>query len=217
MQSGLANDIRVVPAALAIGQIVIFDRPVQPASRGGGAPATAQELIKAIAERRDRSAFVALFEMFGPRVKSFLMRQGADPETAEELMQDVMLTVWRRVEQYDPDKAAVSTWVFTIARNRRIDCFRRERRPEFDPQDPAFVPEQEKPADQIYDAERRNERLHAAVTQLPPEQEHLLRLAYFDDKSHSTIADELALPLGTVKSRLRLAMSKLRTTLEAQE
>lgn len=171
----------------------------------------------AVAERRDRAAFVRLFEQFGPRVRAYLMRQGADRASADDLVQDVMLTVWRRAAQFDRTKATVSTWVFTIARNRRIDGLRRTKRPEIDPQDPVLVRDPDDPADQVVDAAQRGRLLHAAVAQLPDEQARLLRLAYFEDKSHSAIADELDLPLGTVKSRLRLAIAKLRAALETVE
>ncbi len=182
-----------------------------------GAEASPEELMAAVAERRDREAFVQLFELFGPRVKAYLVRQGADWNAAEDLTQDVMLTVWRRANLFDRSKAGVSTWVFTIARNRRIDSLRRARRPEIDADDPALVPDPDDSADDVVHAAQRRERLHAAVAQLPEEQAELLRLAYFEDKSHSLIADELSLPLGTVKSRLRLAMVKLRAALETLE
>jgi RNA polymerase sigma factor (sigma-70 family) len=184
---------------------------------GPGAETTAEDLMVAVAERRDRAAFVRLFEQFGPRVRAYLMRQGADRTSAEDLVQDVMLTVWRRAAQFDRSKATVSTWVFTIARNRRIDGLRRAKRPEIDPQDPVLMREPDDPADQVVDAAQRGRLLHAAVAQLPDEQARLLRLAYFEDKSHSAIAVELDLPLGTVKSRLRLAIAKLRAALETVE
>ena len=187
---------------------------IEPTIQDVRAEASPEDLMAAIADRRDRLAFVRLFELFGPRVKAYLIRQGADRATAEDLVQDVMLTVWRRAAQFDRSKATFSTWVFTIARNRRIDGLRRASRPEIDPDDPAFVREPDDPADQVVDAAQRSERLHAAVAELPEEQGKLLRLAYFEDKSHSVIAEELGLPLGTVKSRLRLAMSKLRAALE---
>ena len=173
--------------------------------------------MAAVAERRDRTAFVSLFEHFAPRVKAYLIRLGADHAAAEDLVQDVMLIVWNRAHQYDRTKAATSTWIFTIARNRRIDVLRRERRPEIDPNDPLLVPSQDKPADQTLEADRDARDLKAAVATLPKEQSTLLRMAYFEDKSHSVIADELAVPLGTVKSRLRLAMGKLRGALKERE
>ena len=191
--------------------------PVDTAIETGPAEASPEDLMAAIADRQDRAAFMRLFEQFGPRVRAYLMRQGADRSTAEDLVQDVMLTVWRRAAQFDRSKATVSTWVFTIARNRRIDGLRRASRPEIDPEDPALVREPEAPADDLVDAGQRARRLHEAVAELPDEQGKLLRLAYFEDKSHSVIAEELNLPLGTVKSRLRLAMAKLRSALETLE
>jgi len=221
--SALASEM---PTPLAKTRLALVVMPLVPVQRGmqsetsplgPGAGATAEDLMIAVAERRDRAAFVRLFEQFGPRVKAYLMRQGADRANAEDLAQDVMLTVWRRAAQFDRSKATFSTWVFTIARNRRIDGLRRVKRPEIDPQDPVLVREPDDPADQVVDAAERGRLLHAAVAQLPDEQERLLRLAYFEDKSHSAIAEELDLPLGTVKSRLRLAIGKLRAALETLE
>ncbi len=200
-------------ASLLLGAVLLNNKqPAMPADADQAL--TPEDLMHAIATRRDRTAFVELFRQLGPRVKAFLMRQGADRESAEDVTQEVMLTVWRRAEQYDRSKAAVSTWVFTIARNRRIDSLRRGRRPEIDPDDPALVPEPLRAADDVVDLAQQGRLLHEAVAQLPDEQEHLLRMAYFEDKSHSMIAEELDLPLGTVKSRLRLAMAKLRHALE---
>ena len=226
MLNALAIETQAPHAALAAAKAMLVVRPALPLQRvmraettseEPGAEASAEELMTAVAERRDRKAFVRLFELFGPRIKGYLMRQGADRSSAEDLVQDVMLTVWRRAAQFDRNKAAVSTWVFTIARNRRIDTLRRARRPEIDPEDPALVREPDDPADRVVEAAQRRECLHAAVAALPEDQAKLLRLAYFADKSHSVIAAELALPLGTVKSRLRLAMGKLRAALETME
>jgi RNA polymerase sigma-70 factor (ECF subfamily) len=177
-------------------------------------PAKAADLLEALAAGPDRQAFKRLFAYFAPRVKSYLRRLGAEDQRADELAQEVMLTVWRRAQLYDRRQAGASTWIFTIARNKRIDAIRRDRRPELDPDDPAVVPEPEMPADQKVEASQRQELLRAAVQRLPEEQARLLRLSYFEDKSHSTIAEELDLPLGTVKSRLRLALSRLKTLLE---
>ena len=209
----MANAVLVAPPVLPLQRVM----RTEITSQEPGAADCAEALMAAVAERRDRTAFVRLFEMFGPRVKAYLMRQGADRHTAEDLAQDVMLTVWRRAAQFDRSKAGVSTWVFTIARNRRIDGLRRTRRPEIDPQDPLLVRDPDDPADQVVESAQRRARLHAAVAELPEEQGQLLRLAYFEDKSHSIIAEELSLPLGTVKSRLRLAMAKLRAALGTME
>lgn len=169
--------------------------------------------MTAVARHRDKASFGELFDHFGPRVKSYLRRLGANDVLAEDLMQEVMLTVWRRADQFDGRKAAVSTWVFTIARNKRIDALRREKRPEVDMGDPGTVPEPEDDTphpDAQVGAGQIADILRAAVSRLPADQARLLNMAFYDDKSHSIIAEEMKLPLGTVKSRLRLALQKLR-------
>jgi len=171
-------------------------------------------LMLAVGRERSRPAFGVLFGYFAPRLKSYLMRLGADPGQAEELVQEVMLLVWHRAETFDPSQANASTWVFTIARNKRIDVIRRERHPEIDLSDPALVPEPAEPADRVLETSQRNARLRAAIGTLPSEQADLLRLAYYDDKPHSTISAERGIPLGTVKSRLRLAVDRLRRLLK---
>ncbi len=171
------------------------------------------EWMAAVANHRDRQAFARLFDHFAPRVKAYMRHLGAEAAVAEDLVQDVMLTVWRRAEQFDASKAGVATWIFTIARNKRIDGIRRERRPEFDPNDPALVADPEPDIDTTVDSQQRGAHLREAIAELPKQQAHLLHLAYFEDKSHSVIAEELGLPLGTVKSRIRLAMKKLKSQL----
>ena len=171
--------------------------------------------ILAVAQSQDRAAFARIFAFYGPRVKAYLRRLGAEDSVAEDLTQEVMLSVWRRAHQFDRTRAALSTWVYTIARNRRIDALRRERRPDFDPEDPALVGDNELAprGDRFAEAEQGRREVMRAVEQLPAEQARLLRIFYFEEKPHSVIAEELGLPLGTVKSRLRLALSKLRVLL----
>jgi RNA polymerase sigma-70 factor (ECF subfamily) len=169
-------------------------------------------LIVAIAERGDRQAFSALFSHFAPRVKSYLLRLGASAESAEELAQETLLIVWRRAGGFDPSRAAASTWIFTIARNLRFDALRREKRPIVadDPSDAAGAPAA---PDTILAALQDETRVGRAIADLPADQAQVVRLAFFADKPHSEIAAELNLPLGTVKSRLRLAMGRLRALL----
>ena len=159
---------------------------------------------------RDRAAFARVFAFYGPRVKAYLRRLGADDAVAEDLTQDVMLSIWRRAQQFDRSRAALSTWIFTIARNKRIDALRRERRPDFDPEDPALVGDSELAprGDRYAEAEQARREVMRAVAALPAEQAQLLRIFYFEEKPHSAIAEELGLPLGTVKSRLRLALGQ---------
>jgi len=167
-------------------------------------------LVISIAEHQDQAAFVALFEHFAPRVKGFLMRQGADETEAEDLAQDVMLAVWRKAPQFDPAKAAVSTWIFTIARNRRIDVLRRERRPAPDPDDPVLTPEPEPSAETSLTSTQVQHRIRDAIAALPAEQAEVVALSFYEDLAHSDIAERLGIPLGTVKSRLRLAFRKVK-------
>lgn len=169
-------------------------------------------LIVAVAQAQDRSAFSALFEHFAPRVKSYLMRSGATLGSAEELAQETLLAVWRKAAFFDPARGSASTWIFTIARNLRSDALRRERHPE------ALARELDEPApprqaDALFAASQRETRVRDALRTLSPEQAAVVRLSFFDEKAHAAIADELQLPLGTVKSRLRLAMHHLRTLL----
>jgi RNA polymerase sigma-70 factor (ECF subfamily) len=170
-------------------------------------------MIVAIARDKDRGAFASLFEHFAPRVKSYMLRLGAPPEAAEELAQETMLIVWRRAEAYDPAKAAASTWVFAIARNLRIDVARRAARAPLR-DDPAFEISPPPSPDSAVTAVEDEARIGRAIATLPPEQARVIALSFFSDKPHSEIAAELDLPLGTVKSRLRLAMVRLRALLE---
>ena len=177
-------------------------------------PDAALEPLVAQIAAGDREAFQALFRALAPKVRGYLLRLGADAGAADEVTQETMLTIWRKADSYDPALASVSTWVFTIARNRRIDRLRRARRPEFDPNDPALQPDPVEGADVAHEAAETGKILRAAIQHLPAEQLRLLELAFFHDKSHRAIADETKLPLGTVKSRIRLALVRLRDRLK---
>lgn len=185
----------------------------------GGLDAALEADLRAVAERRDRAAFARLFAFYAPRIKAYLRRLGAEDGLAEDLVQEVMLSLWRRAHQFDSSRAALSTWVFTIARNKRIDALRRDRRPEFDPDDPAFVeePDGAPRGDELLEAREVSLLVGGAIERLPAEQARLVRIFYYDEKPHSQIADELGLPLGTVKSRLRLALNRLRGLLGGLE
>jgi RNA polymerase sigma-70 factor (ECF subfamily) len=175
------------------------------------------ELLRAVAENRDRVAYVELFGLLAPRLKGFTMRLGADAETADEIAQEVMLIVWRRADQFDPAQGGVATWAYTIARNRRIDRVRREQRPEWDQNDPMLVPAAPESAERAIETAERENTLHRAINALPSDQAELLQMAYFEDMTHSDIAARRNLPLGTVKSRLRLALARLRLALGPAE
>ena len=173
-----------------------------------------ETMLEAVGSRQDRQAFKVLFAHFAPRIKSYLMQSGSDAGQAEEVAQEVMITVWRRATLFDRRQASASTWIFTIARNKRIDSIRRQKRPQVDFDDPAFVPDPVDLADRIFEEGEDAERIRTAITTLPEEQRDLLRLAFFEDRPHSEIAAMRSLPLGTVKSRIRLAMTRLRKQLK---
>ncbi|HET9206313.1 MAG TPA: sigma-70 family RNA polymerase sigma factor [Burkholderiaceae bacterium] len=180
------------------------------------------ELVRSVAVAGDRSAFAVLFKHFAPRVKAYLIRAGLAPELAEELAQETMVSVWRKAATFDAARAQLSTWIFTIARNLRIDHLRRQGDiHDADAPEAADLLEQvahdgANPDDQI-DASRREGAVRAALRQLAPEQVQILRLAFYDEQSHARIASELNMPLGTVKSRIRLAVGHLRRLLQGME
>lgn len=165
-------------------------------------------LLLAVRDRQDRAAFAALFRHFAPRIKGFLMKSGASDALAEECAQDVMATLWQKAHLFDPARASVATWVFTIARNRRIDALRRAKRPE--PEDLPWGPEPEPDQQAVLEMAEDTARLGAALARLPPPQRDLIEKAYFGDLTHTEIATETGLPLGTIKSRIRLALDRLR-------
>ena len=166
------------------------------------------ELLKRVETLDDTSAFEELFNHFAPRVKAFLMKSGADPQMAEECSQEVMATVWRKAHLFDPSRASASTWIFTIARNKKIDAIRKQNRPEPEQlyQDQDYEPDQET----IVELQQETERLTSALEELPEKQRVLVEKAYLGELSHSEIAEITGLPLGTIKSRIRLALEKLR-------
>lgn len=172
-----------------------------------------REALLAIASYRDREAFAGLFRYFAPRLKAYGMKSGMAPQAAEEMTQESMINVWRKASLYDPRKASGATWIFSIARNKRIDLFRRERRPDVE----AFAAEPAEnaapAADIAYDMVENQHSIAAALKQLPVEQAAVLKKAFFEDKSHSAISEELSLPLGTVKSRSRMGLARMRVLL----
>ena len=165
-------------------------------------------LLIQVRDRQDRAAFARLFRHFAPRVKGFLMKSGAGAALAEECAQDVMATLWQKAHLFDPTRASVSTWVYTIARNKRIDALRKDRRAE--PEDLDWGPEPEPDQAEVMEAQQETERLGQALALLPDKQRALIERAFYGDLSHNEIAAETGLPLGTIKSRIRLALDKLR-------
>jgi RNA polymerase sigma-70 factor (ECF subfamily) len=177
------------------------------------------ELVARVSDQRDRQAFIKLYQHFAPRVKSFLMGKGLSEQPAEDVLQEAMLAVWQKAGSYKPEKAAVSTWIFTIARNKYIDLLRRDERrkessidsfgtnsegPEFQLADDAPI------ADEQVIQEQRNEVVRAALSRLPHDQQGVIAMSFIQGLAHGEIANILGLPLGTVKSRIRLGFKRMR-------
>ena len=204
------------PAALAFGHVGVVAPDV--ADRRMPTNEELNQWMDAVATQADRPAFAALFRHFAPRLKGFLVRAGYDEALAEELVQETMVALWRRAGSFDPERAQVSTWVYTIARNLRIDHHRRQ------PGTTVALPDdwdaEQQPADahlapdELLLAAQRERGVQQALAELPAEQARVLRLSFFDEQPHSRIAQELGIPLGTVKSRIRLASAQLRRLLE---
>lgn len=186
----------------------------------GNAPEQRERLalcMQQIAVEQSREAFSEVFAYFAPRLKSYIMRLGSDATTAEEIMQEVMLNVWRKAKQYDPKQASVSTWIFRIARNRRIDNHRKQNKPDLDAADPMLQPVQAEQPDITVNRLQLEKVVQREMATLPDEQLILLKAAFYEGLSHSEIAKTYGIPLGTVKSRIRLAFQRLRGRLESEQ
>lgn len=176
-------------------------------------------LMLRVAENQDKDAFSMIFAYFAPRLKSYFLKSGLTADIADDLVQKTMITIWQKARQYNAAKAALSTWIFTIARNKRIDFLRQQTLPALDIDGPAAAAVSDESATALTQLEKTHdeEKLAKAITSLPVEQSDLLRRAFFEGKSHIKIAQETALPLGTIKSRLRLALEKLRKKMTEDE
>lgn len=169
-----------------------------------------------IALHQDRAAFAALFRRYAGPIKAYLIKAGSRPEQAEEAMQETMLTIWHKAGSFDPSKAGPAAWIYAIARNKRIDLLRRQPLPAPDAADPNFVPDDSPTAEMRLNAAQRDARVRQAVAKLSSEQREVIRLAYVENLSQTEIAARLRLPLGTVKSRFRLAFGRVRAMLGDQ-
>ena len=173
-------------------------------------PQTTQML--AVRDNRDREAFVLLFDYFAPRLKGFIMRSGTGSGQAEEIVQEVMLTVWRKADQFDPARAQVSAWIYQIARNRQIDVIRKENRPL--PEELGAPLDAEPDASQILAVEQESGQLKDALARLKSDQREIIEQAYLGELTHQEISTQTGLPLGTIKSRIRLGLERLRHELK---
>ena len=175
------------------------------------------EQILAIAEHRDKAAFARLFDHFAPRVKGFMRRSGMDEAKAEELAQETLLRVWRKAESFDARSGNASAWIFTIARNLRIDALRRARSSASEGAsniDDEYLLDDAPLPDATLDQRLTGERVRRALASVPADQRRVIELSYYHEEAHGRIAERLGIPLGTVKSRLRLAAARLRNLLE---
>jgi RNA polymerase sigma factor (sigma-70 family) len=170
------------------------------------------ECVARIRDQQDQAAFAEIFNHFAPRVKSFLMKSGADESMAEECSQEVMVTLWRKAHLFDPTRASVATWIFTIARNKKIDALRRQNRPE--PESLPWQEDQEPDAAEALELQQESTRLAKVIEELPEKQRDVVKRAFYGDLSHQEIAMETGLPLGTIKSRIRLALERMRHSLK---
>lgn len=183
------------------------------ATAAGGEAAAEADLIERIAADRDRAAFQQIYDLYGGRLKAFMRRSGASPEEAEEAAQEALIAVWRKAATFDRNRATARAWMFAIARNKRIDLFRKAARVLPDPDDPALRPEPPRPPEAAVADDRRDAAVRAALDALSDEQRQVVVLSFYEARPHSEIAEALGIPLGTVKSRLRLAFKKIRDAL----
>lgn len=215
-KAGLLSFASVVQGSIAQGSSPAIARTPVSMNELDSQASIAEQMaahIRKVAEDRDRGAFALIYEYFGPRLKSFVMRQGSDPQLAEEVVQETMVKIWHKASQFDSKKASASTWIYTIARNMRIDLLRKLNRPEPDMNDPAMTPDPDPMAYDVIASDQEADLLKKSMTLLPEDQQRVLQLAYFEDKTHNEVAIELKVPLGTVKSRIRLALKRIRTEL----
>jgi RNA polymerase sigma-70 factor (ECF subfamily) len=172
------------------------------------------ELMSRIASNQDRAAFKLLFQYFAPRIKGLMLKSGSSQELAEDIAQTVMLTVWNKVSLFAPERGSVSAWIFTIARNARVDRLRRGSSQPYLDIDDIELASQEPGSEELVFTGQRAQKIAEAIRGLPPEQREIIELAFVQDIPQSEIAQKMSVPLGTVKSRLRLAYAKLRHQLE---
>ena len=195
-------------------------RPVLAAPRSKGIPVLSRSTevsqqtvwMLAVRDHRDKAAFAALFDHFAPRLKGFIMRTGTPATQAEEIVQDVMLTVWRKAAMFDPHRAQVSAWIYQIARNRHIDIVRKENRPL--PEAMIEEPGTEPDTGQVFAIAQETARLKDALANLTDDQREMITKAYMGELSHQEISIQTGLPLGTIKSRIRLGLDRLRHELK---
>ncbi|ADG11720.1 RNA polymerase subunit sigma [Caulobacter segnis] len=187
-----------------------------PSSRNRAVTTTSRDFddcVLRIAADRDRQAFATLFDHYAPRVKALLMRSGSPPAAAEELAQETLLSVWRKAHLFNPERASSAAWIFTIARNLRIDSLRRGDASVY-AADLALAADEPEQPDAILSGAQDAELVRAAMRTLNPDQARAIEMAFFHEQTHTQISQALGVPLGTVKARIRFGMMKLRAFIE---
>ena len=167
-----------------------------------------------IAESQDNGSFKKIFEYFSPRLKSFLMKSGAEESIAEEIIQETMTIIWTKADYYDPKVASPSTWIYTIARNKKIDILRKSRKAILEDIETAVLPAVEPKTEENIEHDQKFDLIAQQLDSLPKDQLDLLKMNFFEEKSHGEISELTGIPLGTVKSRIRLALEKIRGKLD---
>ena len=173
-------------------------------------------MLAEMAVTKDKSLYIKLYQHFAPKVKAYIIRLGVMEATAEELMQEAMLNMWRKSHLFQPEKSAASTWLFTLARNQSIDWMRKQKYPEYSLENMQDRSEEVSDAD-LGEKTVQSERIAQAISQLPESQAQVVYMSFFEGRSHSEIADRLMIPLGSVKSRIRLAADKLKVALRGEQ
>ncbi|WP_372738911.1 sigma-70 family RNA polymerase sigma factor [Neptunomonas sp.] len=170
-------------------------------------PQVWNSMLSDLAETKDKALYIKLFRHFAPKVKAYIIRLGLVETTAEELMQETMLSVWRKAHLYNASKAAASTWIFTLARNQSIDRMRKQKYPEYELE--AWHEEPEEEYD-VCEQAVTSDRMAKVISQLPEDQAQVIYMSFYEGRSHSDISERLGVPLGSVKSRIRLASEKIK-------
>ncbi len=197
----LASNLAVIGLTVARSEVMKWQVSIEENIK---VPLSENDLLERVGSTQDRDAFAKLFAALGPRVKAYMMKIGSDPALAEEITQETFITVWRKAGQFDPKKASAVTWIFTIARNRRIDRLRKEKRPALDPDDPMLVPDDSPTPLQNMEQSTIVERVKRSIADLPEDQREVVQLSFIEGLSHQEISDAIGIPLGTVKSRLEI-------------
>ena len=171
-----------------------------------------QNLMSKITEERDEMAFSDLFDFMAPKINAYYIQNGIKTDVAEEITQEVLSTVWSKSDKYDPSKSSVSTWIYTIARNKKVDFYRKNSKFDYDEDDIREFLYKDNTNNKVNEYEI-NDQIKKINQKLEPEQQKIIKMNFFENKSHKIIAQELEIPLGTVKSRIRNILTKIQKLL----